>query len=655
MSFRDFVDEAKDLINKALASLGYDVPQKLDWDFPPSIELGDVSFRVGYQLSKIAKKKPPEIAREIAGEIEEKLSSEKHFVSSVEGHPNGFLNFRIKLEEFSSAVLLEARRKEYGGLNLGNDKSVLVEHTSVNPNKALHVGHFRNVALGDSIARILRFTHHDVKVLNYIDDSGLQVADVLVGVLYLGHSIEAPSGKKYDHYVGDDVYVDVNKQYERDPSLKEKQKFVLKAIEEHDAGIFPLAASITDKILKEQLHTCWRFNASYDLLVYESDIIDSKLWDHSFSELKNRGIAILEREGKLAGCWIVTIKGEKEGEDKVLVRSDGTATYIAKDIPFAALKTGLVSDNFTYKTYVKEPTSHELWRTSTDPKDSRQSPVIWGADKSVTAIGSEQSRLQRVILAVLENLANRDLSGVYIHLAYSLVALTPETVAAIQRKSKLLEQGGVEVKDSPDASAASVRMSGRKGLYVNADDVFDAVKEAALEETKKRNPEITDASWFDTVSEKLALSAIRFGLLKQDLDKTITFDLNESLKLVGETGPYMLYTYARAKSILAKASPAERKKVKGELLASESEVALLMILSKWDLSVEKAVNMLAPKWIAHYSFELCEAFNKFYEKNRVLQVDDPELRDARLLLVEDFATTIQKSLGLLGIDVLPKI
>ena len=198
-------------------------------------------------------------------------------------------------------------------------------------------------------------------------------------------------------------------------------------------------------------------------------------------------------------------------------------------------------------------------------------------------------------------------------------------------------------------------MSGRKGLYVNADDVFDAVKQSALEETKKRNPQVADASWFDLVSEKLALSAIRFSLLKQDLDKTITFDLKESLKLIGETGPYMLYTYARARSILSKAPAVSGETVSGELLSSESEVGLIMVLSKFDLAVEKAVHMLAPKWIAHYSFELCEAFNKFYEKNRVLQVGDVHLQAARLALVAGFSLTIEKALQLLGIDVLTKI
>ncbi len=520
-----------------------------------------------------------------------------------------------------------------------------MEHTSVNPNKALHVGHLRNLALGDSIARIMRFTNHSVDILNYIDDSGLQVADVIVGIMYLGHSQASPANVKFDHYAGDEIYVDVNRKYETDPALKEKQKHVLQAIEAHDPEIFPLAASITDKILKEQLKTCWRFNASYDLLVYESDIIASRLWEEVFGEMKTKGIAILETEGKLAGCWIVSIKGEKEGEDKVLVRSDGTATYVAKDIPFAALKTGLVHDRFTYRKYMKEPDEIQLWRTSVDPTEEHDSPVIWGAQRSITAIGSEQSRLQRVIVNILGQLAGTDFSQRYVHLGYALVSLSPETVAALSGR------------ESENPAVGSVRMSGRKGLYVNADDVFEAVKGSALEETKKRHPEIRDGSWFDQVAETLALSAIRFALLKQDLDKTITFDLGESLKLIGETGPYMLYTYARAMSILAKADNTDQKEsaLNGSLLSTESEIELLTTLSKYDLAVEKAVRMLAPKWIAHYSFEMCEAFNKFYEKNRVIQEPDAMLRTARLQLVVGFSNVLKSALSLLGIEVLLKI
>lgn len=644
MSFREFVDEASSLVKLACDSLGYTLSSEPSWEIPPSKEMGDLSFRVGFQLAKSSGKKPSEIAEEIAGIIISTDALDEGLVADVESSASGFLNFRFESGRLFTKTLDESVRSGYGSIDLGHGESVLVEHTSVNPNKALHVGHLRNLALGDSIARIMAFTDHSVKILNYIDDSGLQVADVIVGIKYLGHSMESPKGKKYDHYAGDDIYVDVNRRYESDPFLKGKQKVVLQAIETHDPEIFPLATLITNRILKEQLSTCWRFNAAYDLLIYESDIIASKLWEEVFQQMKSKKIATLETEGKLAGCWIVSIKGEKEGEDKVLVRSDGTATYVAKDIPFAALKVGLVDDKFTYEKYLPEPNGRQLWRTSSDPSNEKKSPVPWGAEKSITAIGSEQSRLQRVIGSILGQLAGSDYSRRYIHLGYALVSLTPQTAAALSGE-----------KNDEDQVQSSVRMSGRKGLYINADDVFEAVKKSAMKETKKRNPDAGDDLWYDTVSEKLALSAIRFALLKQDLDKTITFDLAESLKLVGETGPYMLYTYARATSILSKAPQGEENRVKGDLLATKSEIELLTIISKYDMAVEKAVRMLAPKWIAHYSFELCEAFNKFYEENRVIQEENPDLRLARIRLVTAFSLVLKSALGLLGIDVLPKI
>jgi len=640
LSFRDFVAEASSLIKQACDSLGYESPENLDWDIPPSKEFGDVSFRTGYQLTKVAKKAPSAIVAEIAKVIRGEVGAKKHYVKSVEGHPSGFLNVRLESTSLFSDVLREASKKGYGAIDLGSGNSVLVEHTSVNPNKALHMGHLRNVALGDSIARLFRFTNHEVKVLNYVDDSGLQVADVIVGIKYLGFSATNTT-KKFDHYAGDDIYVHVNKKYETDFSLSEKRKYVLKGIEEHDNDIFPLASEITNKILHEQLRTCWRFNASYDLLVFESDIVASKLWEETFSTLKTKGIAKLETEGIFDGCWIVTVKGEKEGEDKVLVRSDGTATYVAKDIPFAALKTGLVKDKFTYEEYAIQPDGRHVWRTNAQNIGSRTSPVKWGSDKSITAIGAEQSRLQRVILRVLEQLSHQDLSARYIHLGYALITLSPGTAATLTNTNSL-------ESNRDDEQSQSVRMSGRKGLYVNADDVFDAVRDAALAETRKRNPDIGDKAWYDDVSEKIAISAVRFSLLKQDLDKTITFDLEESLKLIGETGPYMLYTFARANSILSKTDQT-RGKVNTALLSSESEIDLLVLISKFDLNVEKAVKMLAPKWVAHYSFELCESFNTFYEKNRVLQVESDELRVARIELVRAFQNVLGQALDLLGI------
>ena len=634
-------------MHSSVVSLGYQAPENMEWAEPPEKEYGDLSFRIGFQLAKQARKRPADVAFEIAQKAQE-ITVGRKYVSAVEAHASGFLNFRLNHVNFSSDVLDNAVKEKYGRIKVGEGKRVLVEHTSVNPSGALHIGHMRNVAIGDSLSRIFSYASYETQVLNYIDDSGLQVADVIVGMRYLGFAEEAPAGVKYDHYARAPVYVEVTKRYDQDRSLAEKRNLVLKQIEDRDPSIIDLVFRVTDRILKEQLKTCWRFGACYDLLVYESDIIGTKLWEDLFTELKKRGIARLETQGKLAGCWIVTVKGEREGEDKVLVRSNGVATYVAKDTPFAALKMGLVEDKFFYDKYLVQPNGKELWRTKTFQGETKSSPVLWNPEKALTPIDDRQARLQRIIQYILSQLANQNLEDRYVHVGYAIVSLSPKTAEMLGLRE---EESGEEKR--------VITMAGRKGIFIYGDDALDALKRRAKEETLKRNPDNKDQCWLNDVAEKIAISALRFSLLKQDLEKIIVFDLEESLRLVGETGPYLLYTYARASSILTK-SVAEAKEStalarSGVLLNSESEIDLIKVISKLSIAVEKSVKMLAPKWIAHYSYELCESFNKFYETNRVLQEPNSELREARLKLVLATQNVLKESLSLLGIEVLEKI
>jgi arginyl-tRNA synthetase len=649
--FSAFVNESKSLVLSAIDALGYPKPQELDWAEPPNKEYGDLSFRVGFQLSKDLRKKPFVIASEIAAKINEMQVSKK-YVSSIEAHPSGFLNFRMNEANFFFDVLLAASKdSSYGKLKIGEGKRVLVEHTSANPSGALHIGHLRNIAIGDSLARIFSFASYDTSVLNYIDDSGLQVASVILGMTELGFSENGPEGVKYDHYTHDPVYVGAVKRVDENPSLKGKQDLILKKIEERDPSIRDLVERVTDKILKEQLRTCWRFGAYYDLLVYESDIIHTRLWDDLFQELKKRGIAKYETEGKLAGCWIVTVKGETEGEDKVLVRSNGTATYVAKDTPFAALKMGLISDKFYYGKYMNQPNGKELWRTrSTTGEASPPPPVLWNPEIALTPIDDRQARLQRIIQYILSQLANQPMQKRYIHVGYAIVSLSPKTAESL----------GIETPEDLSGKHA-ITMKARRGLVVSVDEAIDAVKEKAKQETLKRNMDISGnkEEWVDNVAEKIAIAALRFSLLKQDLDKIIIFDLEESLKLIGETGPYLLYTYARASSILSKVAsqdePAYSNAESRLFLENQSEKELLLVISKFDIALGKSLNMIAPKWVVHYSYELCEAFNKFYETSRVVQEQDPRIREARILLVRATLNVLKRSLDLLGIEALDKI
>jgi arginyl-tRNA synthetase len=626
-------------------SLNYPQPKELEWAEPPNKEYGDLSFRVGFQLSKTLGKKPSVIASEIAAKINETNASKK-YVSAVESHSSGFLNFKMnEIAFFSDVLAVASKDKSYGKPRTGEGRTVLVEHTSANPSGALHIGHLRNIAIGDSLARIFSFASFDTSVLNYIDDSGLQVASVILGMTELGFSENGPPGVKYDHYTHDPVYVTAVKQVDESPSLKGKQDLILKQIEEKDASIKDLVERVTDKILKAQLQTCWRFGAYYDLLVYESDIIHTKLWDDLFQELKRRGIAKYETEGKLAGCWIVTVKGESEGEDKVLVRSNGTATYIAKDTPFAALKMGLIPDKFHYNKYLTQPNAKELWRTGSTNGVTQTSPVLWNPQMALTPIDNRQARLQRIIQYILSRLANQPMENRYVHVGYAIVSLSPKTAESL----------GIQTSEELSGRHV-ITMKARRGLVVTVDEAIDSVKEKAKEETRNRNPDAA-TEWINDVAEKIAIAALRFSLLKQDLEKIIIFDLDESLKLIGETGPYLLYTYARASSILSKVLDDHETTSNefGRLLQNQSEKELLLVISKFDIAFGKALNMIAPKWIAHYSYELCEAFNKFYETSRVVQEGDPNVRGARILLVKATLNVLKRSLDLLGIEALDKI
>jgi arginyl-tRNA synthetase len=400
---------------------------------------------------------------------------------------------------------------------------------------------------------------------------------------------------------------------------------------------------VTDRIIKEQLKTCWRFGARYDLFIYESDIIHSNLWSTVFESLKKKGIVRLETEGKLEGCWVVTVEGETEGEEKVLVRSDGTATYVAKDIPTAALKIALVPDPFKYSVYTAQPDGTNIWRTMVGEGERKTSPVPWGSE-NLTLIDSRQARLQRIVQYILAKSSGEDIKSKYGYVAYAIISLSPKTASALSITSE--ESEGEQQK--------VVTMSGRHGTYVNADDAMDLVKEKALEETKKRNPTVENPDWFDGVAEKLAISAIRFSILKQDLDKMIVFDSEESLKLIGETGPYLLYTYARASSVLSKLDASKRNS--GEpLIQTPEEIALLKTISKFSLSVEKTVKNLAPKWLAHYTYALSESFNSFYEVNRIIQEPNERTRNSRIELTKATRSVLASCLYLLGIEASERI
>lgn len=637
MTFRLLIDEVNSLLKDALTKLNY---PSVDFAVgePPRIEYGDVYSNIAFQLSQKLRQKPSDLAREIYEKaVKPYLDTHKDsMIASAEPHPAGYLNFKANYAKLTYETLSRSKDPNYGAVDIGKNKRVLIEHTSVNPNKALHVGHVRNVVLGDSVYRILKYTNHDAYVLNYVDESGLQVADIVVGFKFANFPIE--SSEKFDHYCGDVVYVKVNEMYEQNQSLADKRRHVLREIENPDSEIAKFARELTSRVLNEQLKTCWRLKARYDCLNFESQIIESKLWEKVLNAMKEKDIVKVEDDpdSKYVGCLI--IKAGVEGEEKVLLRSDGTATYIAKDIPYAAWKIGLVPDSFSYYKHSTQPDNTTLWATSLD-LHKNGNPKFHGADLAITVIDSRQSRLQNIIskvLAMLEASSER-----YLHLGYEVVTLSADTARTL----------GIEIGEKQFA-----HMSGRKGIYVNADDVLDTLHKKAYEEAKQRNAD-ADHVWLDKVAESIAIAAIRYSMIKQDLDKTITFDINESLNLEGDTGPYLQYAHARACRILEKA-PEENIIVNPDLAAmlkSEYEVALIKEISKFEMHVEDAAVNLSPKSIARYAYSLATQFNAFYEKVPVLHEKNADLVKARLVLVQAFVTAIKNALNLLGIDALEKM
>src|SRR3972149_1207469 len=621
MTFKILLEEINLNIQKIIDEL--DLPQISFVVEPTKLNFGDVTCNVSFLLAKHLKKKPYEVAKIISEKYQPYLGK---LIKKVDAHQSGYINFFANYSQLNTIILKASVKDDYGFLDLGKKSRIVIEHTSVNPNKALHIGHVRNIVLGDTVARILRQTNFDVKVLNYIDDSGLQVADIIVGFKYGGFSENPPPGQKFDQYCGDVVYVKTTEKYSSNPKLEETRKKVLQSLEDEKSDIAKFAEKITKKVLSDQLKTCWKLSASYDCLNFESQIIRSGLWKQVFEKMKEMKLTHLEKEGKNANCWV--IQGEKNEEDKVLVRSNGTATYIAKDIPYAAWKLGLLPDPFYYTHYATQENGKILWQTTLDK--STESKQDFTTDKVLTIIDSRQSRLQKIITNLMSKFKSDEKA--YVHLGYESVTLSSTTAKTL----------GI------DTQGKTTQMSGRKGLYVNADSIIDLLEKKTFEETKKRNPEL-DEKILQQIAHDVAIGTIRYEMIKQDLDKIITFDLSKSMSLEGDTAPYIQYTHARASRILEKAGFVPNFGVSFELLDNEFEIALIKQIGKFDLQIADAANNFSPKVIAKYCYTLAVTFNAFYEHVKVLDDKNKSLINERLCLVSSFKSTIHNALGLLGI------
>jgi arginyl-tRNA synthetase len=409
MGLKRLITEAE----KLLRTVGIEEPS-VQVNKDPSF--GEISSTAAFQLAKSLGKSPVIIAEEIASKID---VSGSELISSVEA-VNGYVNFRANWVGYSRTILEEIFMggERYGSSGVGAGRRVIIEHTSVNPNKALHVGHARNVCLGDTLARLYKFLGYDVLVLNYIDDSGTQMADVILGFMELGYSLEPPPGMGFDEYCGDVVYVEAVKRAESDPELAEKRRQITREIESRSGKAFELNRMIVSRVLKDQLRTCWRLGARYDVLNMESDILTYGLWDEVFEKLKAAGAVYYAESGPKAGCWLLDLSGHpvlsKEG-DEVLIKSDGTTTYIARDIAYAAWKLGASSKDFSYEVFGENPDGSRIYVTS--GRGDVRIPVS-SAVKVINVIDVRQRRPQEIVKYALK-LLGLDAEK-YIHYGYEV-------------------------------------------------------------------------------------------------------------------------------------------------------------------------------------------------------------------------------------------
>ncbi|MXX21086.1 MAG: arginine--tRNA ligase [Cenarchaeum sp. SB0661_bin_35] len=575
---------------------------------PARSGFGDISSNVAFLLSKRLHQSPADVARIIADGC---IIPPDSLIDTIRAHPSGYVNAYARWDKLAYMILESSIREGYGSIKTG--QSCIIEHTSVNPNKALHIGHARNIIVGDVVSRILRKAGHKVTILNYVDDLGLQVADIVLGFRHFKYDIEPPKGIKFDAYCGDTIYVDTNAQYDKHPELYKMRSDILYNIEQGDTDDARMAKEITRRVLAAQLSTCWKLGASYDILNFESHIVQSGLWSQIFDKLKKMKIATYESEGENAGCWVI--------RDKVLVRSNGTATYMAKDIPYAAWKMGIIKNPFRYVRYEGQPGNTPLYQTIIHD-DGIEMPLK--ADMVITVIDSRQSNLQEMISNILYEMGGKN----YIHLRYEAVTLSEKTA-----------------KDMGISTDGKTQMSGRRGIYVSVDSVYDTLYRKAYSETSKRNPDMgTDA--LHLTSHVLSVATLRYEMIRQDLGRPITFDMDKSTRLDGDTAPYILYAYARACRVLEKVwdfGHADTSCIYGD-----KELHLLRLLGMYPIIIRDAASNLSPKVVARYCHDLAVAFNAFYESCTI--IGSGAHQGGRLYMTRAFGAVMHDALHMLGID-----
>jgi arginyl-tRNA synthetase len=627
----------------------YGVDTAVPLEQPKQSSFGELSIQVAFQMARQLKKAP----KAIAAEIIEGLAPIEG-VNALEVAGNGYINVRLDRGVYGHAVLHEKERE----LEAAPGK-IIVEHTNINPNKAAHIGHLRNAILGDTFVRMLRAGGRNVEVQNYIDNTGVQVADVVVGFQYLEKKSAADVEKllndptvRFDYYCWD-LYARVSNYFNDHPEALEWRKDTLHAMEHRTSDVIQLAATISGAIVDYHLKTMNRLGVQYDVLPRESEILELKFWETAFEQLKQRKAIYFETEGKNKGCWVMPASAFKEQthedteDSKVIVRSNNTVTYVGKDIAYQLWKFGLLGKDFYYRPW-KQINGHVVYVSTAEPQPAG-APQFGHGELVYNVIDARQSYLQDVVVAGLRALDYSQQADRSIHFSYEVVALSPRTCVEL----------GLELSDE-DKKRPHVEMSGRKGLGVKVDDLIDMLIKKAQEEVDSRHAEAPAAERLQ-IATLIAIGALRYFMLKYTRNSVIAFDFQEALSFEGETGPYVQYTAVRARNILRKladrgealpdfAAELDEAAMRRQL-ASEDFWQLLLIASKVDASIERAVASGEPAHVAKYAFQLAQAFNNFYHGYPVLTEENREKRTFLLWMTRFFQTQLERTLAVLGIAV----
>ena len=620
---------------------------------PPKIEFGEYALPIAFELARKLRKAPKKIAEEIVSGIGAVAGVEKFEVAGA-----GYINVRVNRGDAASAIALDTTPAAEAPPG-----KVLVEHSSINPNKAAHIGHLRNAILGDTFVRLLRFAGREVDIQNYIDNTGVQVADVVVGFMHVEKKSRAEiealaAAPKFDFYCWD-LYARVSRWYEEDKQHKAARAATLHAIEEGNNETAQIAELISIAVLRRHLETMDRLDIEYDFLPRESEILHLHFWDAAFTKLKEAGVLTYESDGKNKGCWImrragteeksVTTEGAGNTEDghkedghkedpkieeedqKVIVRSNGTVGYVGKDIAYHMWKFGLLGRDFSYRKFYRYPDQHDCWISTTpeNPQAEKNHPHFGDVAEIYNVIDARQSEAQNTVIDALRGLGHGEVADRYTHFSYEMVALTPRCAAEL----------GYELSEEEKARPW-IEVSGRKGFGVKADDLLDALISSARKEVDSRHPELPEAERA-AIASQIAIGALRYFMLKFTKPSVIAFDFKDALSFEGETGPYAQYAVVRATNIFRKGglNPEDfcgdaAGRVSSEDLATylagdagNSIWELWLAASKTSFIVGQCIATTEPAYLAKHVFQLAQLFNTFYHQHPILaEVDENKKR-----------------------------